>query len=79
MTQLSARASAVDNSLSQIRGQQAAQGLGLRNDMAAAESRMKSYMGGANSDLQSGRITSAQKNMDRAESEIEILEKFLGK
>lgn len=79
MTQLSARASAVDSSLSQIRSQQAAQGLGLRNDMAAAESRMKSYMGGANSDLQSGRIASAQKNMDRAESQIEILEKFLGK
>ena len=79
MTRLSARASSVDESLSQIRSQQAAQGLGLRNDMAAADSLMRSYLRAANRDMQSSRVASAGSNMDKAEAQLEVLEKFLGK
>jgi len=79
MTRLSARASSVDESLSQIRSQQAAQSLGLRNDMAAADSLMRSYLRAANRDMQSSRVASAGSNMDKAEAQLEVLEKFLGK
>lgn len=79
MVQLGARADAVNNSISQLRSQQQAQGLDLRNDMAAADSRLRSYMRAANQDIQSSRIASAAKNMDKAEAELSILEKFLGK
>jgi len=79
MVRLTARASAVDSSLNQLRSQQESQGLGLRNDMAAADSRMRSYMQAANRDLQSSRAAAAGKNMDKAEPEIDTLEKFLGK
>lgn len=79
MTRLSARASTVDESLSQIRSQQAAQGLGLRNDMATADNLMRSYLRAANRDMQSSRLASAGSNMDKAEAQLEVLEKFLGK
>lgn len=79
MTRLSARASAVDESLNQIRGQQAAQGLGLRNDMATADSMMRSYLRAANRDLQASRVESAASNMNKAEAQLDTLEKFLGK
>lgn len=79
MTQLGAKADAVDRTISQMRRQQEADGLGLRNDMEAADSRMRSYMQAANQDMQSSRIASAHRNMDKAEAEIQILEKFLGR
>ena len=79
MVRVSARADAVDESLNQMRNQQAAQGLSLRSDMAAADSRLRSYMRAATGDIQSGRIASAGKNMDKAEAELDTLEKFLGK
>jgi serine/threonine protein kinase len=79
MIQLGAKADAVDRSLSQLRRQQEADGLGLRNDMEAADSRLRSYMQAANQDMQASRIAAANRNMDKAEAEIQVLEKFLGR
>ena len=69
----------MDRAISQIRRQQEADGLGLRNDMESADTKLNSYMQAATRDLQSGRPASAARNMDKAEAEIDILEKFLGR
>jgi serine/threonine-protein kinase len=79
MIQLSAKADALDDSVSQLRRQQEAQGLGLRNDMTTADNRMRSYIQAANQDMQASRVASANRNMDKAEEEILILDKFLGR
>ena len=77
--QLGARSDAVDRAISQLRRQQEADGLGLRTDMEAADSKMRSYMQAANQDMQSSRVASASRNLDKAESEVQVLEKFLGR
>jgi serine/threonine protein kinase len=77
--QLGARCDAVDRTISQLRRQQEADGLGLRTDMEAADSKMRSYMQAANQDMQSSRVVSASRNLDKAESEVQVLEKFLGR
>jgi len=77
--QLGARSDAVDRAISQLRRQQEADGLSLRTDMEAADSKMRSYMQAANQDMQSSRVASASRNLDKAESEVQVLEKFLGR
>ncbi len=79
MTGLGARASAVSASVEGLKRQQEADGLGLRQDMAAAYARMNSYLRSANDELNSGNITAAQNHMDKADKEISTLEHFLGK
>ena len=76
--QLAARAAAVRNSLSNLKRSQEASGMSLRGDMAAAESRMNSLMEGANAALSAQDAPSARKFIDRADVEVEKLEKFLG-
>jgi serine/threonine-protein kinase len=79
MTGLDARASAVSASLEGLKRQQEADGLGLRQDMAAAYARMNSYLRSANDELNGGNITAARNHMDKADKEISTLESFLGK
>jgi eukaryotic-like serine/threonine-protein kinase len=79
MTGLDARASAVSASLETLKRQQEADGLGLRRDMAAAYTRMNSYMRAASDELNSGNINAARSHMDKADKEISTLESFLGK
>ncbi len=79
MTGLDARASAVSASVEGMKRQQEADGLGLRRDMAAAYTRMNSYLRAANDELNSGNITAARSHMDKADKEISTLESFLGK
>jgi hypothetical protein len=79
MTGLDARASAVSASVEGLKRQQEADGLGLRRDMAAAYSRMNTYLRSANDELNSGNITAARNHMDKADKEISTLESFLGK
>ena len=79
MIQLGARSDAVGRAISQLRRQQEADGLGLRTDMEAADSKLRSYMQAANQDMQSSRVASAGRNLDKAEAEIQVLEKFLGR
>jgi eukaryotic-like serine/threonine-protein kinase len=79
LMKMNARADAVHESLASLRQQQASQGLSLRGDMAAAESRMASYLQAAQRALQARDLQGAQKDMDSAETELSKLENFLGR
>ncbi len=79
MVQLGARANAVKGSIERLRSEQAAGGLGLRQDISASLSRMEGYMDAAERATQGGNIASAKKNMAQAEKEVEKLEAFFGK
>jgi len=79
LLQLDARAQTVDRAIAQLRHQQEADGLGLRNDMETADAKLNSYMQVARQDMQLSKTASAQLSMDKAEAEIETLEKFLGR
>lgn len=76
--QLDARAQAVENMISQLRAQQEADGLGLRGDMESADTMLRSYMQAADQDVRSSRVASGSRNMDKAEKQVVVLEKFLG-
>ena len=76
---LHARADAVKDGLDRLRGQNAASGLGVRQDIVASASRMESYLQAANRALQSNTLDSARKDMTRAEEELNKLEAFFGR
>ncbi len=79
LTKLNSRATAVASSVERLQQQQAADGLGLRHDMAAAYSRMDSYLRAANNDLAEKKITAVHMHMDLAEKEVSALESFFNK
>jgi serine/threonine-protein kinase len=79
MTPLEGRANAVKDSVQHLRQQQESAGLSLRHDISASESNMETYMGKAESALNSRNPQAAKKYMDLAEREIENLEKFFGR
>jgi serine/threonine protein kinase len=76
--QLNGRAASVSQSLDNLKGQQSAQGYGLRGDVVSAEQRMQSYMSKAQAALQRQDGASAKKYFEQADREISFLEKFLG-
>jgi eukaryotic-like serine/threonine-protein kinase len=77
--QLDSRASVVSASLDSLQRQQQAGGFGLRQDIAAASIRMRTYMQAAAQDLDNGNIAAAQHDMDRADKEISTLEAFFNR
>ena len=77
--QLASRAGSVHDSLENLRRQQAAQGLGLRGDIASSQERMNTYLGKAQAAMRKEDIRGSKKYMELAEPEIEKLEKFLGR
>jgi serine/threonine-protein kinase len=77
--QLNARASAVAQSLENLRNRQGAQGYGLRGDVVAAQQRMDSNLAKAQAALQSQDTAKARKYLEAAERDLEFLEKFLGR
>ncbi|HEX4810684.1 MAG TPA: protein kinase [Bryobacteraceae bacterium] len=79
MVQLSARASAVQGSVDRLRQQMNATGMGLRQDIVAALSRMAARMEAADRALRANDPASAQKFMDAAEKDVNTLEAFTGK
>jgi len=79
MDQLSSRATAAKDGVENLRRQMSQQGLNLRGDISAAEQRMDTYMGKAQSAFQNQDAKSTKKYLDLAEPEIETLEKFLGR
>jgi serine/threonine-protein kinase len=79
LMKMQGRADAVTQSLATLRQQQAAQGLGMRGDIVASESRMNSYLQMAQRALAGRNLDLAQKSMESAEQELTRLEKFLGK
>ena len=76
---LNTRAGSARNSLATMARTQAASGLNMRGDMQEAASMMTSYLEGANSALQAGDLPAAKSFMDKAERQLEKLEKFLGR
>lgn len=79
LMKLHARADAVKDSLDRLRGQNAASGLGVRQDIVASASRMESYLQAADRALQNSTLESARKDMNHAEEELNKLEAFFGK
>jgi serine/threonine-protein kinase len=79
MDQLSSRASAVNSSLEGLQHQQAAQGFGLRGDIVSSRERMQTYLGKAQAALQAQDVEGARRYMDLSETEVDKLEKFLGR
>ena len=77
--QLSSRARAAKDSVENLRRQQNAQGLNLRGDMAAAEDRMGSDLDKAQAALQNQNAKDARRYMEKAEADLETLEKFMGR
>jgi len=79
LVMLGARANGIHSSLQSLQRAQAAQGLNLRGDMVEAASLMDSFLQGANSALNAGDAASAKSFLEKAERQVERLEKFLGR
>ncbi|MCC6859261.1 MAG: serine/threonine protein kinase [Bryobacterales bacterium] len=75
---LASRAGAVSSGLRDLVRQQQASGLGLRGDITASWKRMRYFMNQLDSSLASKDAEAAKQNMEGAERELQILEKFLG-
>jgi hypothetical protein len=79
LAKLQARADAVRSSLQRLREAQAAGGLELRQDIAAAASRLDIHMHAAELALQSSRLDAAKNNMAHADQDLTTLEAFFGR
>ncbi|MCU1293189.1 MAG: serine/threonine protein kinase [Bryobacterales bacterium] len=79
LIQLNSRAGVVSSSLERLQQGQAADGLGLRQDVAGSYSRMNSYLHATDADLANSNLPAARRHMDLAEKEISTLEKFFNK
>jgi len=75
---LASRANAVRTSLSNLQRSQQAQGLGLRGDITASQSRMEYQMDQAEGAVKAGDPAAARRSLDAAEREVDKLENFLG-
>ena len=77
--QLSNRAAAVNSGLDRLQQQQASAGYGLRGDMVARQASMKNNLSKAEEAVQRGDVARADKFTKAAESDVEALERFLGR
>jgi eukaryotic-like serine/threonine-protein kinase len=77
--QLSNRAAAVNSGLDHLQQQQASAGYGLRGDMIAKQASMKNNLSKAEEAVQRGDVARAEKFTKAAESDVEALERFLGR
>ena len=76
---LAARASAVRASLRTLEGSQRANGMNLRGDIRESQSLMDAYLESVTEELNRSDLPAARNDMEKAEREIEKLEKFLGR
>ena len=79
INQLLSRSAAVNDSIGTLRQQQAAAGYGLRGDITARLSSMKVNLATAQNALARRDEVKAKKYSDLAASDVEALEKFLGR
>jgi serine/threonine-protein kinase len=79
LAMLGTRAGGIRSSLQTLQRSQAASGLNLRGDMQEAAGLMTTYLEGSNSALNAGDAASAKSFLDKAERQIEKLEKFLNR
>lgn len=77
--QVSSRAAAISDGLDTLRRAQAAQGYGLRGDIATAEQLMKTDLGRAQDALQQQDGAKAKEYLDKAEIQASIIERFQGR
>ena len=77
--QISSRAAAIGASLDTLQRAQAAQGYGLRGDIVAARARMQTNLAHAEAALQQQDPAAAKEYLDKAETDAETLERFLGR
>jgi hypothetical protein len=76
---LGVRASGVRTSLQSLQRSQAASGMNLRGDMQEAANLMTSYLNGADAALNAGEVEQSRSFADKAERQLEKLEKFLNR
>jgi eukaryotic-like serine/threonine-protein kinase len=76
---LGVRASGVRTSLQSLQRSQAAGGMNLRGDMQEASNLMTSYLNGADAALNAGDVEQSRSFADKAERQLEKLEKFLNR
>ncbi|HKW56738.1 MAG TPA: protein kinase [Candidatus Acidoferrum sp.] len=76
--EIDSRSGAVEQSLDNLKRQQAAAGYGLRGDIVSAEQRMKTNLSKAQYYMQKQDSKNAKKYLDMAEAELQTIEKFLG-
>ena len=77
--QLTSRAAAISDGLDTMRRAQAAQGYGLRGDIATAEQLMKTDLARAQEALQQQDGAKAKEFLDKAEVQASIIERFQGR
>ncbi len=77
--QLTSRAAAISDGLDTLRRAQAAQGYGLRGDIATAEQLMKTDLARAQDALQQQDGAKAKEYLDKAEVQASIIERFQGR
>jgi serine/threonine-protein kinase len=73
------RAAGIRTSLQSLQRSQAASGLNLRGDMQSAASLMNTYLDGAEAALNAGDVAQARSFLDKAEPQVQKLEKFLNR
>jgi eukaryotic-like serine/threonine-protein kinase len=71
---LNARADAVRTSVQRLKSEREAEGDGLNQEVAGAYVRMNAYLSAGNSDLEDGDISAAREHIEKAASEITVLE-----
>ncbi|MGB9074835.1 MAG: protein kinase [Terriglobales bacterium] len=76
--QLSGRAAAVNSSLDRLQQQQSSAGFGLRGDIVAKQTSLKTNLSKAESAAERGDLQKAKKYADMAESDVQAIERFLG-
>ena len=79
LMKLNSRSQAVHASLESLRARQAAQGLSPSADITSGANRMDNYLGAAQRALQARDLENANKNMQRAEDELNKLEQKFGR
>ena len=79
LAMLNVRAGSVRASLQTMQRSQAASGLNLRGDMQDAANLMNTYLSGADAAMNASDPTAARSFADKAEKQLEKLEKFLNR
>jgi hypothetical protein len=77
--QLTSRAAAVNSGLDNLQRQQAAAGYGLRGDIASKQASMKVNLAKAQNAIEHNDAVRAKRYSDMTATDVEALEKFLGR
>ena len=79
MALIGVRASGIRTSLQSLQNSQGRKGMNLRGDMQAAANLMNTYLDGAEAALNAGDVAQARSFLDKAEPQVQKLEKFLNR